>query len=127
MKKRLLTFIACVLSFSSIGFASSPTTKTPQKKVLDMKFEEPGWVARRAGYNKYNTLDHPETHIDWVRNETIRILTLELVALQSEITQLNSSISAIKLERAKRKAAAPIQTISFAELKQIFNEAKAAR
>ena len=114
---KLLTYIACALLFTSGGFASEI-----QKTDLSRLSRIPSAEAIAAVDKKLE--NYPAVHTMHARDQIIDALQTKLIALQDKIRILAVSINAIESKRATRPA---IQTISFADLKQIVAEIKAGR
>jgi hypothetical protein len=128
MKIKLLTLLACTFLFSGAGFASTLNAlpKTPSKAVQNIPVTS--YVGgNMLGFGKTPSgelVGHPEIHIMYARDQIINALKTRFDTLQSRIGELNKEIAVIKSARNSRP---PIQTISFADLKEIFNEAKVAK
>ncbi len=117
MRTKLLTHIACALLFASVGFASE-IYKIDIKNISRIPSDEASASATD------DLANFPEVHIMHARDQIIDALQTKLIALQAKIKNLDASINAIESARATRPA---IQTISFADLKKIVADIKAAR
>lgn len=112
-----MTYITCALLFTSVGFASEI-----QKTDLSSLSRTPTATAIPPAVEGLKTF--PEVHIMHARDQIIDVLQTKLIALQAKIRNLDASIKAIESKRATRPA---IQTISFADLKEIVSRIKAGR
>ncbi len=127
MKIKLLSLIICSITLISVGFSAENVDRTvvntlPHEPLDKMEKETFQYAGSGRGYGV-----RPEAHTYYARNQIISVLQENIILLDEKLNKIVDSIIAMKAKMDENKKITPIQTISFAELKQIFNEAKAAR